>query len=110
MRYTFHKHRDSGFSVIEGLLVVVIVIAVFGVGAYVLNQKNNADNTFSSTGNSVVAPATIGSVAAIDKLTQQDSQTETTVDSAADDQTNQNASSADDSLNGVGGSYDESTL
>lgn len=110
MRYTFHKHRDSGFSVIEGLLVIVIVVAIFGVGAYVLNQKKTADNTFSSTGSSVAAPASIGSVAAIDKLTQQDSQTETIVDSAADDQTNQNASSADASLNSVGGSYDESTL
>ena len=115
MRISFHKLKNTGFAAAEGLLIVVMLVAIAGIGAYVLHQKKIANNTLSSTKDSGTTTQTttqpaLGSTASIDKLTQQDGQTEAGVDSSADNQTSQNATSSNGAVNNVGGSYDESTL
>lgn len=111
MKTITQTNKSAGFAIMEGLLILVIVAAIAGVGAYVLHQKHNADATLSSASSTpaqTIAPA--GTTASIDQLTQQDAQTEASVDNNSDSQTQQNASSANTSISNVGGAYNENNF
>ena len=115
MRLSSRKLETAGFSAIEGLLITIAIAAIVGVGGYVLHQKKIANGNLSSTSNGsattqTTAQPVTGTTANLDQLTQQDGQTEAGVDSSADGQTSQNATSSNDAINNVGGSYDETTL
>lgn len=52
------KKNQKGFSVIEGLLILVIVGLLGFVGWYVYNTKNNTDNTLNNAASTKVATST----------------------------------------------------
>jgi hypothetical protein len=49
------KTKQSGFAVVEGLLILVIVAMVAGIGYYVWHAKQQSDKLASETGTSSVA-------------------------------------------------------
>ncbi|HUY85365.1 MAG TPA: hypothetical protein VMU97_02510 [Candidatus Dormibacteraeota bacterium] len=111
MKTFSRQDKSAGFAIVETLLVLIILAAIVGVGAYVVRQKHNANSTLGSTGGtatSVKAPS--GTTTGIDQLTQQDAQTEAGIDSAADSGAQQSATSANSAVNNVGGAYNETNL
>jgi Tfp pilus assembly protein PilE len=50
------KKYQDGFSLVEGLLIVIIVGMLGGVGYYVWHSQKQVDKTYSQTANSTVAP------------------------------------------------------
>ncbi|MDB5176238.1 MAG: hypothetical protein JWM81_1096 [Candidatus Saccharibacteria bacterium] len=108
------RKSSSGFALVEALLVLVIIAIIAGVGAYVLHQKNSADATLSSEAkiSSSQSPTTTasGTSASIDKLTQQDSQNEASVDSSSDGQIQQTSTSDSSTVSSVGSAYNENNL
>lgn len=52
------KLNSKGFSSVEGLLVLVIILVIAGVGYYVWHSQNKASNTYSSSssGSAAVDP------------------------------------------------------
>jgi hypothetical protein len=52
------KKYQEGFSLVEGLLIVIIVGMLGGVGYYVWHSQNQVDKTYSQTANSNVVPNT----------------------------------------------------
>lgn len=101
---------QKGFSMVEAVLVVVIVAAIAGVGLYVMKQKQQTNKTVSSNSAATHANPPQGTSASVDQLTQQDAQTEAGVDHAADNQTGQDATSANSAVSNLGGAYNETSL
>jgi hypothetical protein len=102
------KSKTEGFAALEGLLLLVIAVAIVGVGAFVIHQKHSAEKTLSSSvTTSGQATAPTGTTANIDQLTQQDAQTETSADNTADAGFQQAATGANGAVNNVGGAYNE---
>jgi hypothetical protein len=111
MKFSAHKANSSGFAAVEGLLVVVMIAAIVGIGAYVVHQKNSTDKTLSSTSNSTPeAKPAAGTANSIDQITQQDAQTETGIDNTADSGIQQDSTAANAATNSVGGAYNENNL
>lgn len=112
MKVSPREDRSAGFAVVEALLILVILAAIVGVGAYVVRQKHNANSTLGSGtgGNSTSTKAPAGTTTSIDQLTQQDAQTEAGVDAAADNSTQQTSTSANGAASNVGGAYNETNL
>ena len=107
--------RSGGFSVVEVLLVVVLFAGIAGIGLFVVHQKNKAENTYTAANDtaSSAVPKGVkldGSSASIDQLTKADAQSESAVDSNADSQDKQAATSANSALSSLGGSVDETSL
>jgi predicted metalloprotease len=100
-------NRQAGFAVVEAVLLVVLVAAIVGVGAFVVHQKHTADTTLAST-NTSAGNAPTGTTANIDQLTEQDADTESSVDNTADNSYQQAAVGPNASLSNVGGAYNES--
>ncbi len=107
MRVRTYKNKTDGFALVEVVLLVVAVTAIAGVGVYVLHHRHGAKATLSNNAQTV-APAA-GTTASVDQLTQQDANTETGVDNAADASTQQNATSANAAISNVGGAYNEAS-
>ena len=101
------KGKQGGFALLELVLLLVIVAAIVGVGLYVVNQKSTSDNTLSGTGSGATAKPAQGTTASVEQLTEQDANTEAGVDKSADGSTQQTATSADSSVNSLGGAYNE---
>ncbi len=122
------KKGQKGFSAIEGLLVLAIVGAVVFVGWYIYHVKHNprtslnksssasqADTTStpvaaSGTQQTPTISSSPGTTSSIDQLTQQDSQSESAINTkyeSSDQSTVNNANSAQSNL---GGAYNESTF
>jgi uncharacterized protein HemX len=111
MKLASQKDKSAGFALVETVLIVVILAAIVGVGVYIMRQKQNTNSTLSSTSNGTLqAKSLTGTTANISQLTQQDAQTEASVDSSADSQTQQDATSANGAVNNVGGAYNETNL
>ena len=114
MSISIKRSNSAGFAAVEGFLILVILVAIAGVGAYVLHQKKVADtslnNTAATSSTAATPTATTGTTASIDQLTQQDGQAEASVDSSSDTQVQQNAGSANAATSNVGGAYNENNL
>lgn len=110
MKLSSDKSGSAGFTLVETVLVLVILAAIVGVGVYVVRQKQNANSTLSGTSSGLRTKAPAGTSASIDQLTGQAAQTEAGADSSADNQTQQNATSANTAVSNVGGAYDEASL
>lgn len=110
MKLSKQEDKSAGFALIEMVLILVILTAIVGVGVYVMRQKQNANSTLSSNGSALRTKAQPGTAASIEQLTAQDAQTEAGVDSSADNQTQQDATSANTAVSNVGGAYDEASL
>jgi hypothetical protein len=114
------KNNEQGFSVLEGLLVVVVLVVISGVGYSIYNRShtvasagNAAMTSSSATG---IAPTTaqpiapLGTTANVGDLEAQDANSESNIDSK---HSNSDQSSAADTANtatDIGGAYNESTL
>ncbi len=110
-RHCLGQDRSAGFAVVEGVLIVLIIAAIVGVGAFVMHQKNKADSTLSSTTTSATTLSTpAGTSSSIDKLTIQEAQAETGIDNSTDTNLQQSASSDDASVNTLEGANDEERL
>lgn len=111
MKLTAHQDKSAGFALLEGLLVVVVLVAVVGVGLYIKRQKHPATASLTSVNTPQTQPtAPVGTSANIDQLTQLDGQTEANVYKSGDAQTEQNAAASSAAVNNVGGAYNEANL
>jgi prepilin-type N-terminal cleavage/methylation domain-containing protein len=113
---TFIKQGgNDGFALVEVVLVLVIVAGVLGAGAYVYSKHHKA-NTTASTSNTATTTASNQSVPlngttnSVQQLTQQEVQSETTVDSSIDAQNQQTVTNVNAAATNVGGAYNENTL
>ena len=98
---------NAGIATAEMVMVLVVVAALIGIGAYVLH-RNLAAKT-STTASTINAPAG-GTTESIDQITANDAATEQQADKNADSRMQQDATSANSAVSNVGGAYDESTL
>lgn len=110
MKATSKRDKSAGFAIVETLLILIILAAIVGVGAYVVRQRNNANNTFGTGSASTAKKASDGTTARINQLTTQESQTESNIDSSADTGTQQASTSANGAASNVGGAYSETNL
>jgi uncharacterized protein (UPF0333 family) len=101
-----YKDKQGGFAALEAVLILVVVLAIAGVGYYVLHSKNTADKTLSST-STTGGNAPQGTSASVDQITSQDAKTETSVDNNADSSTQQDATSSNAAVSSLGGAYNE---
>src|SRR5688572_16555420 len=51
------KFNQKGFSVVEGLLIVVAIAIIGGAGFYVYNANKNTNQSLDNTGNSEIKKA-----------------------------------------------------
>ena len=110
MKVASSKDRAAGFAIVETLLILIIIAAIVGIGAYVLHQNKKASSTLSSTNNTTSNSAPAGTSAAIDQATQQDENAEKSADNTADKAAAADATSANPAVSNVGGAYNESNL
>ena len=105
------RQTEQGFTVIEGILVIVVLVVIAGVGyaTFNVNSKAATKDQFSSA-TAPITTASTSSIQNIDTLTAQDANNESTIDSthAVSDQTS--AQSSSNAAANVGGSFDESAL
>ena len=108
------QNKSGGFAVVEACLVLVIIGAIVGIGYYVINQKNQANKTVSSstltTDGNTANPASAGTSASIDQLTQADAKSETSASTAADSQIQAQLSNVNSANSSVAGAYNENNL
>jgi len=108
--------NSKGFTAIEGALIVVVIVAVIGVGSYIINHDktvNKVNTVATKNASSVSSSSNIpsnGTTSSISQLTQNDAQSENSVDNSFDTQVQSNLNSANISTNAVGGSYNASNL
>lgn len=103
-----YKDKQAGFAVVEAVLLVVLVAAIAGIGVYVVHQKHADDKTLTSTA-TTAGNAPTGTTASVDQLTQQDANTESSVDNSADTSYQQTATTPNASLSNLGGAYNEAS-
>lgn len=107
------KQHQDGFTVIAGLLVVIIIGLVGGIGYYVLDQHDKAQKTAiesSGAANSTVAAPAVGTTESIDSMTNLDTASEAKINNQFSVSEQASAESTAPAANAVGGSYDESSL
>ena len=124
MNINFRKKNDSGFAVIESLLILIIIGAIVGIGSYVIHQKNAVKASLEGTSSTTTTtPATQLTVAPASKLTtdnvttqditktvEKDASTETSIDLSSDIEIVDNSTSSDKATNNIGDSIDETNL
>jgi prepilin-type N-terminal cleavage/methylation domain-containing protein len=111
------KNSDSGFSIVELLIVLVVIAAIVAAGIYVAHRDNKnklasgsvvTSSSTSSAATSQPSSTTITPTnvsATIDQITQQTEQAEANTYSAADAQIQQIAVSPNAAVANMGGAY-----
>lgn len=109
------KKDQRGFAFVEALLIIVIIGLVAGVGYYVVKQRSNGVTPATSSAPAASSPSTTATVTAsagttdaIDQLTQADAQSEDSINSKYEKQTQSAATSDSTALSNLGGAYNES--
>lgn len=116
MNQPSQKNRSiGGFAVLEGLLVLVIIGAIIGVGAYVVKvrhdvSKTTAVTTTTSAASPTATTAAPGTTASIDQITQQELQSESASISSNDTAYQQAATSDSSAASNLGGAYNATTF
>lgn len=126
MNISIRNKSESGFAILESLLILVIISGIVGIGAYVEHQKSVAkaslEATTSTTQTSasketVVKPATAlkltavnSSTADITNLVTTESDTETTLNKTADGDTLSNINDSNKAATNLGDSFNENDL
>jgi Tfp pilus assembly protein PilE len=100
------KTHQKGFTAIEGLLVLVMIIAALAIGFYVKGHNSVKNPTSSSSAKAT----TVGTTDAIDQITQQDAQAESSINAKYDASDQSAAASTNSAESNLGGSYDEASL
>lgn len=113
---------EQGFSVIEGLLVVVVVGVIAGVGYGTLHHKRsvasvNTDTKSNSQASTLPQTAATnqpivatGTSQSIDDLTTQDASSESSIDSKHSTNDQSTAQNDTNAASDVEGAYNESTF
>ncbi len=104
------NRAQTGFAMVEAVLVLIIIGLVVGVGYWVTTQKNATKTTASSATPTGQVTAKTGTTAAIDQLTKQDAQAETAINAKEDSSDQSNAQSTNSALTNLGGAYNETSL
>lgn len=99
--------KAKGFTVVESLIVLVVVVVIVAAGAYVIHRHKKS-NTVAATTTAKTAQA--GTTQSIDQLTQQDEQSEQSIDTAADGQTQAQLTNVNSANGNVGGAYNAANL
>ncbi len=63
--------NQNGFSVVEGLLIIVIVALLAGLGFYVMHQNSGGSSSASdqnSTGNSSLSSQDVGTIEGVEAV------------------------------------------
>jgi len=124
--------NDAGFSVVEMIFALIIVIAIVGAGVYVSHRihtnptakisgvsSTSTTQPASSSGNSAATSASSSSTsgstsaataASIVQLTESNEQAEAGAYNSADSQIQSSATTPDSSVSNVGGAYNASNL
>ena len=97
---------ERGFSHIEGLLILVVLVVIGAVGYGVMLHGH----TVASVTTPTKTLSTVGSSQNIDNLTTQDASSESSIDSKYSTSDQTTSQSANNAASNVGGAYDESTL
>src|SRR5579864_6982510 len=73
---------NTGFALVETVLILIIIGIIAGVGYWVATQRNSSSSANSSTATPATTTVTAksGTLGAIDQLTKADSQAETGID------------------------------
>lgn len=108
---------QKGFSTVATLLVLLNVV-LLGVLGYMVYQRlqpaDTVENQITAGQASKKTSATTtnaeGTTDSIDKLTTQDINSETSLDTRYSDSDQSDAASTDNAAANIGGAYDESTL
>jgi hypothetical protein len=98
------KMKNRGSFIIEGILVVVVVIAIAGACLWTYNNRT------VKVVNNTKAAISSGTTSSIDQLTQQDSQDESTINTKYDSFDQSVVTATNKSQSDLGGSYDESSF
>ena len=101
--------NQRGFALVEGVLILVIVAAIVGVGFFVWKQRKPATHASTTTTSTVsqVAPAAVGTTAAVQQVLDQENTNEQKADSTATNGISDSNKSADSTTNSIGDSYNE---
>jgi competence protein ComGC len=120
-----HKSESaqSGFALVEGLLIVVVIGLVAGIGVWVMNAnksvKKTANSSESASASTVakqtaqikpIDPKTVGTAAAVETITKNDSIDETNAEEKDAATEAANATNDLKVVNQAGDSFDEKTL
>ncbi|MBC7546785.1 hypothetical protein H7171_03510 [Candidatus Saccharibacteria bacterium] len=114
------RKNEQGFSVIEGLLAVVVLVVISGVGYSIYHRSHSVASTGkASTSSSPAATvdasaaqsiAPIGTTASVDNVTVQDANSESGIDAKHASSDQSSSTNSDGAATDVGGAYNESTL
>lgn len=125
MNKSLHNKHESGFAILESLLILIIIGGIVSIGGYVMHQKNLAKaslETVSSTQTSATKVTVASPTAAskltvvnatnadITKLITDESITETNLDKTADSDTLSNINDSNKAATSVGDSFNEKDL
>lgn len=105
--------QASGFSAVEAVLVIVVLIGIVGAGYLVLARKHQSasnSNVSNASTSQPQSPPLNGTTASVSQISQADTQAETKAESAGDGQTQQSVTGANTAANNVGGAYNENNL
>ncbi len=100
---------EQGFSAFETTLILVIIVALVGVGYWVYKQNHNKTSTSSTAPTSAQAVKADGTTRSVDNLAQQDSLKESSINSKYETSEQASAKATNQATSNVGGAYDEST-
>ena len=126
MNIDFHNKHESGFAILESLLILMIIGGVVGIGGYVIKQKNSVkasvETSTSSTPTSVsketiATPSTASKLTVvnstnsdINKLISDESDTEFNLDKSSDSESLTKIDDSNRAANNVGDSFNENDL
>jgi hypothetical protein len=101
--------NQIGFSIVEGLLAVVVTTVLGGVG-YTAYHRIHSTTASSQTATVTTAARPSSTSDSITQLVNQQTSAEASVDSSYSTKDQQTAQSTSGAATAVGGAYDESTL
>jgi Tfp pilus assembly protein PilX len=102
------KHQ-TGFSVIEGLLIIIVVGFLGATGWMVYH--NNHKTSLTSAGSTAALPAASpGTIQAVDNITTQAANGTSSIDGQYTNTDQSAASSSDTAASNLGGAYNESSF
>lgn len=112
------RKNEHGFSGIEALLIVLVLVMIGGVAFNLYRRNHQVDSTVATpavttakTSKTAAIPAaTNGSTASIANLTSLDASSESSIDAKYSSGDQSTAAVANSAAAGIGGAYDESSL
>ena len=117
-----NKSPESGFALVEAILILVIIGLISGIGVWIYGQNQKVKDTAakSESANGIVAKKAdsvkevttkeAGTVSAVETITKNDSVSESASEDKESTQESTNATNDLKSATNIGDSFNESTL